>query len=250
MEAMEISRSGLDVEWQRLQVIAENIANMGTTRTANGGTYLARRLVSGPVEGFASVLAGRTERSGSSQRGVTIYDVAAVNGATGSISSPPIRMPTRTGSSRSGDEPGGRDDTDDQDHAFLRGEPRRVGRRAADVFQRAPGRAPVVTGIEAIGALGSSGGTAPATSGPERANALPDRLGGADFGSLLMNGIGAADAKVAHADAMVAQFALDDSVPVHQVTIALEEARLSVEFAMQVRARLLEGYKELMNMQL
>ena len=37
MEAMEISRSGLDVEWKRLQVIAQNIANMNTTRTANGG---------------------------------------------------------------------------------------------------------------------------------------------------------------------------------------------------------------------
>jgi flagellar hook-basal body complex protein FliE len=37
---------------------------------------------------------------------------------------------------------------------------------------------------------------------------------------------------------------------VHQVTYALEEARLSVELAMQVRAKLLDGFRELMNMQL
>jgi flagellar hook-basal body complex protein FliE len=32
--------------------------------------------------------------------------------------------------------------------------------------------------------------------------------------------------------------------------MALEDARLSVELAMQVRTRLLEGYRELMGMQL
>jgi flagellar hook-basal body complex protein FliE len=98
--------------------------------------------------------------------------------------------------------------------------------------------------------VGASGAAAPALAGTERTNALPERAGSADFGSLLAQGVGAVDAKLAHADAMVAQFAVDDSIPVHQVTIALEVARLSVEFAMQVRARLVEGYKELMNMQL
>jgi flagellar basal-body rod protein FlgC len=84
MEALEISRSGLDVEWQRLQVIAENIANMSTTRTADGGVYQARRLVSGPVEAFSHVLSGAPGAAGHapSQRGVTVYDVAVVNGAT------------------------------------------------------------------------------------------------------------------------------------------------------------------------
>ena len=57
MQAIEISRSGLDVEWRRLQVIAENIANLNTTRTADGGSYLPRRLLSGPVEGQAEEMA-------------------------------------------------------------------------------------------------------------------------------------------------------------------------------------------------
>lgn len=82
MEAMEISRSGLDVEWRRLQVIAENIANMGTTRTADGGTYRARRLVSGPVEGFRQHLAAGRAGESLPARGVTVYDIAAITGAT------------------------------------------------------------------------------------------------------------------------------------------------------------------------
>lgn len=70
------------------------------------------------------------------------------------------------------------------------------------------------------------------------------------FASLLADGIKSMEAKVAHADQMVKAFTLDDSIPVHQVTYALEEARLSVELAMQVRAKLLDGYRELMNLQL
>lgn len=71
-----------------------------------------------------------------------------------------------------------------------------------------------------------------------------------DFGTLLSRGIEAVDQKLGKADALVKQFAIDDNIPVHQVTIAIEEARLSVELAMQVRMRLVEGYRELMNMQL
>jgi flagellar hook-basal body complex protein FliE len=43
---------------------------------------------------------------------------------------------------------------------------------------------------------------------------------------------------------------VDDSIAVHEVTFALEEARLSMELAMHVRERLVETYRELMNMQL
>ncbi|OCC23019.1 flagellar hook-basal body complex protein FliE [Croceicoccus estronivorus] len=71
-----------------------------------------------------------------------------------------------------------------------------------------------------------------------------------DFASILSNGLENLDAKLAHADDLARQFALDDQVPVHQVTYALEEARLSLELAMQVRQRLVESYREIMNMQL
>jgi flagellar basal-body rod protein FlgC len=56
MDAMEISRTGLDVEWQRLQVIAQNLANINTSRTAAGGPFRALRLVSGPEVNFAHLV--------------------------------------------------------------------------------------------------------------------------------------------------------------------------------------------------
>lgn len=90
-----------------------------------------------------------------------------------------------------------------------------------------------------------------AIAGPERANLLdPAGTTGTSFASLIQSSIANMDAKVAQADELVTRFALDDSVPVHQVTVAIEEARLSVELAMQVRARFVEGYRELMNLQL
>ena len=72
----------------------------------------------------------------------------------------------------------------------------------------------------------------------------------ASFASILGEGLRSVETKVDTANDLVRQFALDDSVPLHQVTFALEEARLAVELAMQVRARIVEGYRELMNMQL
>ncbi|KQM77678.1 hypothetical protein ASE70_07275 [Sphingomonas sp. Leaf22] len=59
MDAARISRTGLDVEWQRLQVIAANIANANTTG------YRAQRLLSGPAAGFGSLV-----RSGVSVTGL------------------------------------------------------------------------------------------------------------------------------------------------------------------------------------
>jgi flagellar basal-body rod protein FlgC len=56
MQAMEISRTGLDVEWRRLEIIAQNLANANTVRTADGGVYRAQRLISGPRGGFGAML--------------------------------------------------------------------------------------------------------------------------------------------------------------------------------------------------
>lgn len=105
-----------------------------------------------------------------------------------------------------------------------------------------------MSGLEAIAAV--AGSEAPLAL---RVTTPPAQLApsaGAGFGDILMAGLRGVDAKIATADKLVQQFAVDDSVPVHQVTMALEEARLSVELAMQVRARLVEGYRELMNMPL
>ncbi len=70
------------------------------------------------------------------------------------------------------------------------------------------------------------------------------------FADMMSQGIEHVEDRIDHADAMVRAFALDSSVPVHQVTIALEQARLSVELAVQMRTRFVEAYRSIMGMQL
>ncbi len=69
------------------------------------------------------------------------------------------------------------------------------------------------------------------------------------FEQMLHSGVEATNTKIAEADRLVAAFAVDDSVPAHQVTFALEEARLSLELMIQVRNKMIEGYQQIMNMQ-
>lgn len=59
MDAAKISRTGLDVEWQRLQVIAQNLASIDASRTTSGAPVRAMRLISGPVDDFGSVLSAK-----------------------------------------------------------------------------------------------------------------------------------------------------------------------------------------------
>lgn len=99
-----------------------------------------------------------------------------------------------------------------------------------------------MTGIDAVGALGAP----PAAAQPPALHAPSDM----DFGAMLANGLHHVETQVNQADALVRQFAVDDAVPVHQVTIALEQARLSVELALQVRTKLVDALHEIMTMQL
>lgn len=73
---------------------------------------------------------------------------------------------------------------------------------------------------------------------------------GTSFWEMFRVGLEAVEVKVDRSDELVRQFALGGDIPVHQVMIALEEARLAVELAVQVRSRLVEGYRTIMNMQM
>jgi flagellar hook-basal body complex protein FliE len=82
------------------------------------------------------------------------------------------------------------------------------------------------------------------------ATAAPQGAAGS-FARMLLDGVDQVNEAVINADQMVQAFTLDDdNVPLHQVTFALEQARLSTELMMQVRSRLLEGYQEIMRMSL
>ena len=70
------------------------------------------------------------------------------------------------------------------------------------------------------------------------------------FSSWLVNKVDKANHDVMQADAAARAFAVDDSIPVHQVTYAMEQARISMEIMLQVRTRLVDAYQELTRMQL
>lgn len=73
---------------------------------------------------------------------------------------------------------------------------------------------------------------------------------GPSFTQLIDQGLQGVEDKVARADALMKAYALGEAIPVHQVTIALEEARLAVEMSVQMRERLTEAYRSFMSMQL
>lgn len=60
MNAMDISVSALNVEWQRINIIAENIANINTTRGADGKAFSPKRLVAGPAISFDKYMTSET----------------------------------------------------------------------------------------------------------------------------------------------------------------------------------------------
>lgn len=55
MNPVKISVSALDVEWQRLQVIAQNLANMNSVNGPDGAVYRPQRLISGPKIAFSEI---------------------------------------------------------------------------------------------------------------------------------------------------------------------------------------------------
>lgn len=73
MNAMEISRTALDVEWRRLEVIAQNLANANTTLDASGAPYRSLRLLSGPRGSFGDLVNANPSKP--NLQGVSVYSV-------------------------------------------------------------------------------------------------------------------------------------------------------------------------------
>jgi flagellar basal-body rod protein FlgC len=74
MRAMEISLTGLDVEWRRLEVIAENLANANSASPVKGPVYQELHLISGPRNDFGAML----DRPGPGNPGLDVDTLAGV----------------------------------------------------------------------------------------------------------------------------------------------------------------------------
>jgi flagellar basal-body rod protein FlgC len=78
--SFDISGSGLTAQRLRMDVVANNIANVNTTRTAEGGPYKRQRVVFEPREEaqFLLPLTGETKRRGqASGAGVHVVAVSS-----------------------------------------------------------------------------------------------------------------------------------------------------------------------------
>lgn len=69
------------------------------------------------------------------------------------------------------------------------------------------------------------------------------------FSNLVTEGIGQVNEQLMTGQVQLQQLASGAPVNLHQVMIGLEESRMSFQLLMQVRNRLLEGYQEVMRMQ-
>ena len=77
LNSFDISVSGLTAQRQRLDTVAENIANAQTTRTADGGPY-RRKIVSfeeKPASSFQEEFNSRLRRSGMEKGGVRVSQI-------------------------------------------------------------------------------------------------------------------------------------------------------------------------------
>ena len=72
----------------------------------------------------------------------------------------------------------------------------------------------------------------------------------ADFSQWLKNEISTANNQINEADMKLREFAVGQSNNVHDVMMSLEKAKTSFELVVEVRNRLLEGYQEIMRMQI
>jgi flagellar basal-body rod protein FlgC len=78
MQALAISRTGLDVEWRRLEIISENLANINSAGNGESPLYRERHLVTGPRAFFSSYLRASMSPEGVDTRLLTGVDVHGV----------------------------------------------------------------------------------------------------------------------------------------------------------------------------
>ena len=91
--------------------------------------------------------------------------------------------------------------------------------------------------------------------GPDRGTTLPrPREAQADgelgFADTLRHAVHQADGAQKHADAQVAAFVAGEQEDLHEVMLAMNDAKLSFQLMTEVRNKMLETYQELMRMQI
>lgn len=97
--------------------------------------------------------------------------------------------------------------------------------------------------IDAISAVAAQAVTSPLSTPAASAPAV-------DFGAMIGNGISQTDQGLRAADQSLRALAAGENIPLHDVMISMESARMNLMLMVEVRNRLVEAYQELMRMQL
>ncbi len=97
-----------------------------------------------------------------------------------------------------------------------------------------------INGIESVSNL------LPSPVGQAVNNAKPET----DFASWLSQEVSLANQQINQADEKLREFALGKTDNLHQVMMSLEKAKTSFELVVEVRNRVLEGYQQIMRMQI
>jgi flagellar hook-basal body complex protein FliE len=91
-------------------------------------------------------------------------------------------------------------------------------------------------------------GLFPADEVPPAPAAAPHAAG--TFGKMVSEGLAHVNDQLLASQTGLQRLAVGDVQSLHQIMIQLEESRLSFQFMLQVRGRLLEAYQDVMKMQI
>lgn len=98
--------------------------------------------------------------------------------------------------------------------------------------------------IDAISSIGAS------AMDTVQSNAISPSRVGANFLDAVGAGVDRVDSSLKVADNQLRALAAGEDVALHDVMIALESARIELTLIAEVRNRIVEGYQEMMRMQL
>lgn len=77
-----------------------------------------------------------------------------------------------------------------------------------------------------------------------------EAVGNTNFGDFLQNAINKVNDKQIEAEGATQALITGEATDIHEVMLATEEARLSLELAVQIRNKIVDAYQELSRMQI
>ena len=84
------------------------------------------------------------------------------------------------------------------------------------------------------------------------ASATPELTGvsGTDFGTLLKSGVTTLTEQTDRASQLLSAYAVGEPISPHELVMAMEQAKMSMQLAVEVRNRLVDAYQELTRLQI